>query len=336
MTYAVWTPVLLLGLSLAAAALATGLALRWLKARAILDRPNHRSSHSVATPRGGGLGTVPVVLLVWAAVGLSGEAVPAGWPVIVLAAAALAAQSWRDDRRGLSPAVRLVVQAAAVAAGLSVMPASALIFQGVVPLPVDRALAFLVWLWFVNLVNFMDGIDGITGTELASVGLGLALTAWIAGIADDTILPAVALAGASLGFLVWNWAPARIFLGDVGSVPLGYISGWLLLQAAISGLWVAAVIVPLYYLADSTWTLGARLLRGEKVWQAHRQHFYQRAIRAGADHGSVVRRILITNLVLIGCAAASARIGAWALVPATVTVAVLLMHLGRGTVRDDA
>ncbi|MGP1394774.1 MAG: MraY family glycosyltransferase [Inquilinaceae bacterium] len=326
----------MLGLSIAAAALATGLALRWLKARAFLDRPNHRSSHTVATPRGGGLAVVPVVLAIWVALGFAGEAVPAGWPVIVTAAAALAILSWHDDRRGLSPAVRLAIQALAVATGLAVMPSSSMIFQGALPLPIDRILAFLLWLWFVNLVNFMDGIDGITGAELACVGLGLALTAWIAGLAADTILPAVALTGASLGFLVWNWAPARVFLGDVGSVPLGYVTGWLLLQVALSGLWVAALIVPLYYLADSTWTLATRLVRGEKVWQAHRQHFYQRATQAGRDHGSIVRRILLANAILIGCAAASVWIGAWALVPAAVTVAILLIHLGAGTARGGA
>ena len=133
-------------------------------------------------------------------------------------------------------------------------------FQGWLPAALDMAAAALLWVWFVNLYNFMDGIDGIAGSETAAIGIGLALFA-IAGIGNDPALaaPAAVIAAAAIGFLVWNWAPARIFLGDVGSVPLGYLLGFLLLAAASRGHWKLALILPLYFLADATITLLRRL-----------------------------------------------------------------------------
>jgi UDP-N-acetylmuramyl pentapeptide phosphotransferase/UDP-N-acetylglucosamine-1-phosphate transferase len=141
----------------------------------------------------------------------------------------------------------------------------------------------------------------------------------------------MAVAGTALGFLVWNWYPARLFLGDVGSVPLGFALGWLLLQAAVAGYWAAALILPLYYLADATITLTRRALRGAKIWQAHREHFYQQAVAQGRDHGAVARAIAIGNIILIALAiAAEHTAGAAkliALVTAVATVALLLGFL---------
>src|SRR6185312_3303856 len=181
---------------------------------------------------------------------------------------------------------------------LAQLPAGDLVFQGLLPPLADHLLAGLAWLWFINLFNFMDGIDGISGVEAAAIGLGTALAAWLAGTYQE-IGCGLALAGAAAGFLVWNWHPARIFLGDVGSIPLGLVSGWLLLRLAIDGAWAPALILPSYYLADATLTLAKRLARGEKIWQAHRSHFYQRAVQAGLRHDQVARRVAETNVMLI-------------------------------------
>ncbi|MCA8932002.1 MAG: glycosyltransferase family 4 protein [Rhodospirillaceae bacterium] len=320
-------------LAAADAALLTAVVLRYLRARAILDRPNARSSHGVATPRGGGLGVVPVVVAGWAIIAL---VVPATLDLAAVLAGAtlLALVSWFDDVRTLAAAPRFAVQLAVVAVGTALLPGDALVFQGLLPLVADRLLTALAWLWFVNLFNFMDGIDGITGSELASIGGGLALAVSLAAPAGlaagaDPALPfyALVLAAAGLGFLVWNWHPAQVFLGDVGSVPLGYLTGWLLITAAAMGLWPAAVILPLYYLTDATATLLRRLAKGEPIFQAHRQHAYQRAVQRGLSHSQVVWRIVAGNLALIACAAAATAIGAWALLPAGLVVLVLIGHL---------
>jgi UDP-N-acetylmuramyl pentapeptide phosphotransferase/UDP-N-acetylglucosamine-1-phosphate transferase len=142
-------------------------------------------------------------------------------------------------------------------------------------------------------------------------------------------LPAL-LVAAMLGFLVWNWAPAKLFLGDVGSMPIGYLLGWLLLSAAANGAWAAALILPLYYLADATITLIKRALRGAKIWQAHREHFYQRAVQGGASHARVAIQVLACNSVLVVMALIAVVGWVWlALAASAVTVAVLLALLTR-------
>ncbi|HTQ35043.1 MAG TPA: glycosyltransferase family 4 protein [Stellaceae bacterium] len=293
-----------------------------------MDRPNERSSHTVPTPRGGGIAVIGASLAAW--FGLCAEGVlPPPTIVVALAGGGLAVVSWLDDLRGLSPAVRLLAQFVAVAAGIWALPPG-MVFQGWLPPGLDAIAAALLWVWFVNLFNFMDGIDGIAGSEAAAIGIGIGIMLVSAGRDFGPSLPAMAIAAAALGFLVWNWAPARIFLGDVGSVPLGYLLGFLLYTLALQGQWQAALILPGYFLADATITLLRRLVRGERVWQAHREHFYQRAVQHGLGHAAVVRRVIAANIVLIACAWAAAQgWGFVALGVAALTVVALLVELGR-------
>ncbi|MGD9614190.1 MAG: glycosyltransferase family 4 protein [Alphaproteobacteria bacterium] len=308
-----------------AACLGTRALIPLLRRAAVLDRPNERSSHEIPTPRGGGIAVVGASLAAWLILIATGTA-PLSLLAVIAGAAALALISWLDDLRGLSPAVRLGAQCAAVALGLVAALPEGAVFQGWLPPALDRAAAALLWLWFVNLYNFMDGIDGMAGSEAAAIGIGLALFA-VTGVGHDPA-PAAAIAAAALGFLVWNWAPARIFLGDVGSVPLGYLLGFLLLAAATRGHWKIALILPLYFLADATITLLRRLARGERVWLPHREHFYQQAVRRGLGHEAVMRRVIAANLVLIACGlAAEAGHAAIALIAAVFCVLILLASL---------
>lgn len=279
----------------------TGQVLGWLRRRAILDRPVERSSHTVPVPRGGGLALVPILVAAWWSLDAA-EVAPPGAAAVAGIAAALALVSWIDDLRSLPAGLRFAAHVAAVTLGLAFLPEGQ-IFQGLLPVPLDRAAAALLWVWFVNLYNFMDGIDGITGCETACLGTGVALVlGWAGTSGSGTAAIALCVAAGALGFLRWNWHPARLFLGDVGSVPLGYLIGWLLLGLAARGLWAPAIILPLYYLADASFTLGRRVLRGERFWQAHRQHFYQRALTPDGDHAAVVRIVLAGNLALIALA----------------------------------
>ena len=331
MSAAAWPLAVAFLIVLAASGLATGLVLQGLRRAAILDRPNERSSHAIPTPRGGGLAIMATTLPAWAVIALAGYS-----DMRPLAAAAgagvLAAVSWLDDRKGLTPGARLLVQALCVAGGLAALPGAGMVFQGWLPPSLDALAAGFLWLWFINLFNFMDGIDGIAGTESAAIAVGVALLAvpHLAAGGLGVGLLAIAVAASSLGFLWWNWQPARLFMGDVGSVPLGYLLGWLLLMLAGAGLWAPALILPLYFLADATWTLLRRLLRGAKIWQAHREHFYQRAVQAGRSHAAVVRRVLVADIVLVAAALWAAHGAVWpALVLAAATVAVLLVDLSR-------
>jgi UDP-N-acetylmuramyl pentapeptide phosphotransferase/UDP-N-acetylglucosamine-1-phosphate transferase len=316
-----------------ATALVTRLVLAGLRRRAILDHPNERSSHALPTPRGGGIAVIAVLIPSWILLHRFDAGSGMSLWLAIAGILALAVLSWLDDLHGLSAGLRIVCHGLVVAIVLASLPAGDLVFQGLLPPLADHVAAGLLWLWFINLFNFMDGIDGITGVEAIAIALGLAL---LAALSNDLALRAdtpfaVALAGTAAGFLVWNWHPARLFLGDVGSVPLGFALGWLLLHAAIAGYWAAAVILPLYYLADATITLGRRALRGAKIWQAHREHFYQRAVAQGRGHDAVVAAIAIGNLVLIGCAliaeATGGAIKLLAIAAAALAVALLLAHL---------
>ncbi len=314
-------------------AAATGIVLRVLRDHAILDHPNERSSHERPTPRGGGIAVVSVLVALWLGLWLSSDAntYPALFWLPLVCASLLAAISWWDDIRGLSQWPRLAAQAGAVAAGIVALPDDGLIFQGLLPAVADHALAALAWLWFVNLFNFMDGIDGIAGTEAASVGLGAFLVGLLGASGAEWLgPPGLAATGVALGFLFWNWHPARIFLGDVGSVPLGYLLGWLLLALAASGAWGPALLLPAYYLADATLTLLRRASRGAPILRAHREHFYQRAVQGGLSHARVVLLIGATNGCLIGLALASQLDGpaVWAALGAGgLLVAALLCYL---------
>jgi len=298
-----------------------------LRQAAVLDRPNARSSHAAPTPRGGGIAVIAAIVLAWLMLILT-RAVALRLGLVISGAVLLAAVSWLDDLRGLPPAPRLAAQFAAVAGGLYALASMG--YGGWRP-PSDLGIAgaALLWVWFINLFNFMDGIDGIAGSEAAAIGIGLSLFgAFGAGEGWDGGPLAAVIAAAALGFLVWNWAPARIFLGDVGSVPLGYLLGFLLLYAAALGHWKIALILPLYFLADATLTLLRRLLRGERVWQAHREHFYQRAVQRGLGHAAVVRRVIAADAVLIGCGWASENgWGVAALAVAAAAVLALLVSL---------
>ena len=319
----------------AASLIGTNVVLRRLERRAVLDHPGERSSHTQPTPHGGGIAVVAVVVAGWSALSLRLPEVSSDALVVVAACVPLAVVSRLDDLRGLSPAWRLLAQAAVIGAVLALAEPAGPYFGGLLPPGLDAAAAFVLWLWFVNLFNFMDGIDGIAATETACIGLGLVLVAGLAGGAGAA--HAAVLAGAALGFLWWNRPPARLFLGDVGSVPLGFLLGWLLLDAAARGLWAPALILPLYYLADATLTLLRRLARREKVWRAHREHYYQRALRRGLSQAAVVGAVLLANLALVGLAAAAA--GGWpwtALGAAAAVVAGLLVHLGGPRLRRGA
>ena len=309
---------------------ATWAVLRGLIRFEVYDRPNPRSSHAQPKPRGGGLAVMPVLLCAWIIVASWLSATPLGFWFAVSAAAGLAVVSWVDDVKALPMGLRFAIQVLAVGIGIAAMDGAGAVFQGLLPPLLDRIAAAVLWLWFINLFNFMDGIDGISGVEAISLGLGLALVGWLARWPEAMLVLPALLAAAALGFLVWNWAPSKVFLGDVGSVPLGYLLGWLLLLAAIEGQWAAAVILPLYYLADATVTLVKRAVRGAKVWRAHREHFYQRAVQGGCSHAQVSIRVLVCNVFLIGCAAMAALGYIWlALAVGVLAVASLLALLER-------
>jgi UDP-N-acetylmuramyl pentapeptide phosphotransferase/UDP-N-acetylglucosamine-1-phosphate transferase len=322
----VWA-VLLIVAVLAGSAALTAAVLPWLRRR-VLDRPGSRSSHQIAVPRGGGLAVIPVLAAGWIIAGRLDRA-PSQAAVIAVIALALMLFSFRDDIQSLPALVRLGAHFGAAIIGLHWLPGGA-VFQGYLPPLLDRAASALLWVWFINLYNFMDGIDGITVVETLGLGLGIAAVVALAGsAADGTVVLALIAAAAAAGFLRWNWHQAKLFLGDAGSVPLGFVMGWLLLGLAARGYWAPALILPLYYLADATLTLLRRIARRERFWQAHRTHFYQRAAARDGNHADVARGITLGDAALIG-AALIAVVQPWVgLAIGVVVSALMLVWLAR-------
>jgi UDP-N-acetylmuramyl pentapeptide phosphotransferase/UDP-N-acetylglucosamine-1-phosphate transferase len=305
-------------------------AIGWLKGRA-LARPNQRSSHVVPTPQGGGIVVVPVAIVIAAAAVLvTGSGLPGGAVYVAavsLAALALMIVGFVDDMRGLGIVLRFSVQCLAVAAAIGLMPADMRIYPAV-PLVLERIALMGGLLWFVNLFNFMDGIDLISAVETVSITLGIVLLAALGAVVPAHGYVAAALLGAILGFAWWNRPSARLFLGDAGSLPIGFLLGVLLVHIAAAGETTAALLLPLYYLADATITLTHRLLRGERVWEAHRTHFYQQATRNRFTVSQTVGRIALLNTLLVALAAASPLLTpGWAMAAALTGAAAVAFTL---------
>ena len=288
-----------------------------------LDHPNERSSHVMPTPRGGGLAILVVLVLAMGLIIASEYPRDPAMAALLVALLLLGLVSWIDDRRPLHWRVRLSVQSVAVTGTLAMCAAgsslpAALLFM-------LAPLVILGWLWITNLTNFMDGIDGIVGVEIIAFSTGTALCLHLVGAAPQLVALSLALAAASAGFLWWNWPPAKIFLGDVGSIPLGFLIGFFMLVLADHGLWGAALALPATFLADATLTLFFRFRRGERLTQAHRDHFYQRA--AGlqrAHHLAVILRVLAADAALILAALMGVWLKGWFGQTLTVALAAVI------------
>jgi len=270
--------------------------------RALLDHPNERSLHTIPVPRGGGWAILAVLVPGMILTGVLHNDLTS-YAGVITGVIVLALVSWFDDRKGASVTMRLSMHLFAACLGTMAFGADATLFGGGLPFWLDRLLMIVGWTWFINLYNFMDGIDGLTCAETIAIATGTCLVMTATGTSDPFVsMLTLLLTGACLGFLVLNWHPAKIFPGDVGSVPLGFLTGFILLSLAVKGHFIPALILPLYYLADSGITLAKRALRGEKVWEAHRQHFYQRAAQGFGRHDKVIYLIVIANVALISCA----------------------------------
>lgn len=256
--------------------------------RSLMDIPNARSSHSVPTPRGGGVAIVLAFTLALGMLLFAGLMSSSAFFAIAGGGAMIAVIGFMDDHGHIAARWRLLGHFAASAwllfwiGGLPVVEIS----EGTFDLGwFGHVLAAFYLVWLLNLYNFMDGIDGIASVEAICVCLGACLLYWVSG-ATDLVWAPLLLAVSVAGFLFWNFPPARIFMGDAGSGFLGIVLGGLSLQAA----WVSAdllwgwLILLGVFIVDATFTLFRRLLRGDKIYEAHRSHAYQFASRRFGNH----------------------------------------------------
>ena len=291
----------LLALSMIATTAVVTSFVRGYAIRRLLDVPNERSSHAIPTPRGGGVAIVATMFPAIALKNTFGD-LPLALTLSLLAGGAfIAGIGWVDDHRSVPALVRLIIHFLAVALCAWSLGSLPPIHFGVATLDLGIAgtvcaVVFLVW--FLNLYNFMDGIDGIAGVEAISVAGGAAWLLAIRAGDPSMIWLLVALASAVGGFLVWNWPPARIFMGDAGSGFIGFALGaiaWATVVAGQLSIWVWMILAGAF-VVDATVTLLRRWKRGERLQEAHRSHAYQRLSRRFGSHAIVTLGFLGINL----------------------------------------
>jgi UDP-N-acetylmuramyl pentapeptide phosphotransferase/UDP-N-acetylglucosamine-1-phosphate transferase len=276
--------------------------------RFALAVPTARSSHRALTPQWGGLAVIAATVGVTAVAILVspqfGAETIERTGLVLIAALLLALVGAVDDMQNLGAASKLVVQTVAVLLMIAALPADMRVLP-ILPGWLERGLLLVGAVWFVNLVNFMDGIDWIMVAEVVPITAGVALVGALGALPPEGLIVALALNGAMLGFAPFNRPVARLFLGDMGSLPIGLLVGWLLLLVAGSGHLAAALLLPLYFVADTAITLLRRLRARERVWEAHRSHFYQRAGDGRLSNMQIIARVFAVNLGLVVLAAMS-------------------------------
>ncbi|UFH25784.1 MraY family glycosyltransferase [Pseudomonas sp. CIP-10] len=293
----------MIGLIMVAGVLAwlmTAMLRRYALSRSLLDIPNERSSHTLATPRGGGLSFVITFLVALSVLGGWGYVTPSVLVSLLGAGGLVALVGFMDDHGHIAARWRLLGHF--IAAGWGLFWIGGLPPITIFGVPLSAAwlsiiIGLLYLVWLLNLYNFMDGIDGIASIEAICICLGGSLLYWLTGHAQEAVLPML-LAATVAGFLVWNFPPARIFMGDAGSGFLGIVLGLLALMAGwINPLlfWGWLILLGVF-VVDATFTLARRLLRGDKVYQAHRSHAYQYASRRYAGHRPVSLAVAAINL----------------------------------------
>lgn len=307
----------------------------------LIDQPNDRSSHSRPTPRGGGLSIVLASMLGAAILSWLGFIEHRLLAALLVGGATIAGVGFVDDRKGVRPVVRLIVHFLAAAAAVALIRGTPTLELGHLHFELGFAgsiLAVVCLVWTINLFNFMDGIDGIAASEAVFVTFAsAALMMALQGISGPAVMSLI-VGAASSGFLVWNWPPARIFLGDVGSGYLGYSIGLLALAAAKQGdlQVIPSLILGGVFFVDATLTLVRRLARGEPAHQAHRTHAYQWLAVRWASHVRVTLLVLAVNVVWLlpfACwAALHEEHAPWTLL-ALLPIAIGCLFIGSGAAR---
>lgn len=295
--------------------------LRPLLVQHLMAHPNARSSHKTPTPQGAGLA---VMLAVFAGIALALLTVPPlgapGLVPVLVVACGLTILGALDDWLTLPVSWRFAGQTLAAVALVLSLPQGFQILPGLIPLALERALIAFGIVWFINAVNFLDGLDWMTVVQVVPIALGIAILNALGAVPATIGVLALALLGAMLGFAVFNKHPARIFLGDAGSLPIGLCLAFMLIFVAGTHL-AAALLLALYTMADSTLTLFRRMRAKEPILSAHRTHFYQRGVDKGLSVPQVTARVLFLQMVLVGLAIATV------LFPAPL-VALLCLALG--------
>lgn len=253
------------------------------------SHPNERDNHAGAIPKGAGLAVMISLVSFLCVVGTNGYVLAALLILTVVSAI--------DDYRGLSVKIRLLFQL--ISSAIIIFQLDAQIIPSISYI-IEYIILTIALTWFINIYNFMDGIDEITASQTTMISIGLiAIAALVPQIYNGIAYDSLVIISAITGFWYFNRHPAKVFLGDSGSIPLGALIGWLLLSLASKGFWIEALMLPAYYLLDTAITFIKRLISGKKIWLAHSQHAYQNYVRSGKSHITTVRILTLYNILVL-------------------------------------
>jgi Fuc2NAc and GlcNAc transferase len=325
--------------ALALSAVLTRVVLQLASRHGLLDLPNERSSHTTPTARGGGIAIVIASGIALVLLGIRAAVEPALILALLGGGAAVAIAGFIDDRRRLSASTRLLVHLLAALAALVTL-------GGLPAIEIGNHLVRFGWggyvlgtlaiVWVLNLFNFMDGIDGIAAAEALFLVAAGTLLSRVSATGITASYGAIVFGAACLGFLIWNWAPARIFMGDVGSGYLGYVIAVLAIASARDNpaTLLSWLILGGVFFCDATVTLIRRLIRRDRVYQAHRSHAYQRLARRWHSHSRVTIAVMAINVCwLLPCALFATthpQLAIWSTIGALAPLILLVLFTGAG------
>ncbi|MFL2662625.1 MAG: hypothetical protein ACJ0G0_03920 [Alphaproteobacteria bacterium] len=276
----------------------------------IIDYPTDRSNHKIPTPRGAGLIIIPVVAISTLIFFYLIEQIFFEWIIIFLLCFLLGMISFIDDIKNLGTKVRLFLHFFIVSLSLIIyiepitmnLFSAPLLYEKYIPLIICFLFVFILisWMWIINLYNFMDGIDGLTALQVCTVAVCTNFLSILGYINEEYQYFSLILFSVYLAFYQFNQSPAKIFLGDVGSIPSGYLVGFIMISCLLTnGILLPIVIVNMYYILDSSITLLIRFYKRDNVLEAHSDHFYQKMIRKGYQHSYVIKWIFALNSILL-------------------------------------
>lgn len=328
-------------LSFIGTSLLTYLLVKVLPLFGLLDVPNQRRTHKKVTPTGGGLAIV-IIIIMAVSVYEYFITTPSVDSIKILSILfTISMISFLDDLIHISVFTRLIVHIICSTIVITLFLSPALLFHHELPEYVDFIVSIIGLTAFLNIYNFLDGIDGITCSESIHLSVTILILCYlkydIIINVNLIIILNVIIWGSSLSFLLFNWHPAKIFLGDVGSISLGFLLGLslLLISASSFHLFLASIIASLYYLADGGLTILIRLIKKEKIWQPHLRHFFQQAVKKGKTHSQVVSRIIFCNLLLMLLSIASLYFPVTSIMLAILVVMITIINFTTGITRNE-
>jgi len=277
----------------------------------LIDKPSERTNHKIPTPKGAGIIVIPLIIFSSVLVFFLNKTLDLQWIIFFLCCLILLILSFLDDLKSLPSSIRLIFQFSCVSICLFFLKNEIFFFSQNLQLLTTLGLSpnfdffivtialLLFWLWIINLFNFMDGMDGITCIQVIFLSLLVNFLTLLGYFSENIQFLSIMMLASFLAFLNFNRPPAKIFLGDSGSIPIGFLCGLIIIKSIIEyNIFIPLLIISMYYFLDSTLTLAIRFMKGKNIFVAHSEHFYQRILRSGYSHNEVLLKILILSIFL--------------------------------------